>query len=103
MFIEVMYHTDIDTDRYSRGTQRRHENQAATEQFQMLVQKDVLTLLYKKYYFKLFCLRNTLAVKITGETTKLNAKGIMVIQTVVTSYSTNLHIQHQCAWELHLK
>jgi len=27
----------------------------------------------------------------------------MVIQTAVTSYSTNLHIQHQCAWEHHLR
>jgi len=40
-----------------------------------------------------------LAVKITDETTKLNAKDIMVILPVVTSYSTNLHTQHQCAWE----
>jgi len=47
MFLEVIYHTDIDTDKHSRGTQRRHVNRAATEQFQMLGQKDVLTPMYK--------------------------------------------------------
>jgi len=47
MFIVVIHHTDSDTDKHSRGTQRRHGNKAATEQFQMLVQKDVLATLYK--------------------------------------------------------
>ena len=53
--------------------------------------------------WSLFLRWNTLAVKITYETTKLNAKDIMVIETVVTSYSTNLHIQRKCALEHHLK
>ena len=47
MFIAVIYHTDIDTDPHSHGTQRRNGNKTATEQFQMVVQKDVLASLYK--------------------------------------------------------
>jgi len=47
MFLEVIYDTDIDIDKHSRGTQRRHGKKAATEQFQMLGQKDVLNPLYK--------------------------------------------------------
>lgn len=47
MCIEVIYHNDTDTDPESRDILRRNGNKVATEQFQMLVQKDVSAPSYK--------------------------------------------------------
>jgi len=47
MFIVVIYCTDIDTDPHSHRTKRRNGNKTATEQFQMLVRKDVSGPLYE--------------------------------------------------------
>jgi hypothetical protein len=58
MFKVVIYHTDIDTDKQSRGTQRKHGNKADTEQFQMLVQKDVLVTLYKTIHLNISACKN---------------------------------------------